>query len=95
MAFVSAAVGRVTSINLAEFGAALLAYPRCMAPSDTLQVGSRPSAAGALVQAFHLVDPFVQERCAALLSLQIGVWLGACCKAHVRRNLKLVRAVED
>ena len=51
MAFVSAVVGRVTSINLAEFGAALLAYPRCMAPSDTLLVGSRPSAAGALVQA--------------------------------------------
>ena len=27
MAFVSGVVGRVTSINLAEFGAALLAYP--------------------------------------------------------------------
>ena len=54
MAFVSGVVGRVTSINLAEFGAALLAYPRCMAPSDTLLVGSRPSAAGALVQASHL-----------------------------------------
>ena len=55
MAFVSAVVGRVTgtSINLAAFGVALLAYPRCMAPSDTLLVGSRPSAAGALVQA-HL-----------------------------------------
>ena len=47
MAFVSAVVGRVTS------RVALLAYPRCMAPSDTLLVGSRPSAAGALVQA-HL-----------------------------------------
>ena len=64
-AFVSGAMGRVRS-NLVELEAALLAYPRCMAPSDTLLVGSRPSAAGALVQAPHLaqgdVDPSDRRR---------------------------------
>ena len=71
MAFVSGAMGRVRS-NLVELEAALLAYPRCMAPSDTLPVGSRPVVAGALPQApisrrREADPPSAWRRCAARL----------------------------